>query len=213
MHVQSVPIVEQDGIIWFWPGDPKERDRSMIPDFSYLLDMRTFRHVFGCTRVECHLEFEADTLMVLSQTPETETTTHYFWPGSLRAEDAGPLRVFCEGLIAAFDREDKLIVELVAREMGEKIDLLTMKPLLLRNDGGAVLARRDANQRGSRVSSGKAELRVSKEEAAVVRRRVNCGVHVEAGVAAHGPERHFRRPDQHSPRATCRRVSGNPFTG
>ena len=153
MHVQSFSIVEHDDIIWLWPGNPKERDRSMILDFSYLLDTRTFRHVFDCTRVESHFEFEADNLMVLSHTPETETTTRYFWPGSLRAEDAVFLKVFCEGLNAAFDREDKLMVELVAREVREKIDVLTMKPLLLRCDGGAVLARRDASKRGSRASS------------------------------------------------------------
>ena len=247
VRVQSFPIVQQDGIVWFWPGDPQKCDRSLIPDFSYLLDTRTFRHVFGWTQIDSHFELETDNLMDLSHvtmlhpmffnlldanskykakrdgntvhsnwfterghncpiyehglfptngapvdawlemrwnapaamylvnavtrsgelrsagytapathilTPETATKTHYFWSGSLRAEDAVPLDVFRQGLIAAFDREDKPMIELVAREMGEKIDLLEMKPLLLRSDGGAVLARRVL-----------AEMRVSEKDA------------------------------------------------
>ena len=254
-RVQSFPVVEQDGIVWFWPGDPDQRDRSMIPDFSYLLDTQTFRHVFGCTQIKSHFELETDNLMDLSHvtmlhpmffnlldanskykakrdgntvhsnwftehgnncpiyeyglfptkgapvdawlemrwnapaamylvnavtrsgeprsagytapathilTPETETTTHYFWSGSLRAEDPVPLEVFREGLVAAFDREDKPMVELVSREMGDKVDLLTMAPLLLRSDGGAVLARRALAE----MRASEAKMRASERAAA-----------------------------------------------
>ena len=75
-------------------------------------------------------------------TPESEHGTNYFWSGALRAEDQVPLDLFREGFNNAFEFEDKPMIEAVAAEMGEQTNLLSMKPLLLRSDGGSVLARR-----------------------------------------------------------------------
>ncbi|WP_428391541.1 Rieske 2Fe-2S domain-containing protein [Lichenicoccus sp.] len=75
-------------------------------------------------------------------TPETEHSTNYFWSGALNSEDQVPLEVFREGFNNAFEFEDKPMIEAVAAEMGEETNLLAMKPLLLRSDGGSVLARR-----------------------------------------------------------------------
>ena len=75
-------------------------------------------------------------------TPETANSTLYFWSGSLAAGDAMPLDQFKESFIQTFEREDKPMIEDVACAMDGKIDLLAMKPVLLRSDAGAILARR-----------------------------------------------------------------------
>ena len=234
VRVQSFPVIERYGIVWFWPGDAEAVDASLIPDFSYLVGP-SFKHVLGITRVKAHYELETDNLMDLSHvdmlhppfagvlspksqfkalregnrvlsdwfssnalnpllmeygpfptagglidqwlemrwdppcsmlldvavtrtgqpreagysmpsahilTPETESSTLYFWAGSLHAEDQMPMDQFRESFIQAFEREDRPMVEAVAEEMGADTDLLAMKPLLLRSDAGAVLARR-----------------------------------------------------------------------
>jgi phenylpropionate dioxygenase-like ring-hydroxylating dioxygenase large terminal subunit len=74
-------------------------------------------------------------------TPETEATTHYFWSASMRATDPIPIEMFRESFVQAFDNEDKPMIEQVAAEM-DSTDLFSLKPLLLKTDRGAVLARR-----------------------------------------------------------------------
>ena len=75
-------------------------------------------------------------------TPETEHSTHYFWSGTLGAHEPVPLDVFRDSFVQTFDHEDKPMIEDVAAAMGGETDLLSMKPVLLRSDAGAVLARR-----------------------------------------------------------------------
>jgi len=75
-------------------------------------------------------------------TPESDDATLYFWSGSLQVEDPVPMDVFHESFVRAFEREDRPMIEAVAEQMGGETDLLAMKPLLLRSDAGAVLARR-----------------------------------------------------------------------
>ena len=80
-------------------------------------------------------------------TPETETTTHYFF-GSRRnwgVEDAELNRMKLQGTIAAFADEDKPIIEAVQKEMGTT-DLWSLKPVLLSSDPAAVRARRTLTQ-------------------------------------------------------------------
>ena len=74
-------------------------------------------------------------------TPESEHSTLYFWTGTLHAEDQVPIDMFRASFDQTFEQEDKPMIEAVAREMGDKTDLLSMKPLLLRSDAGSVLAR------------------------------------------------------------------------
>jgi phenylpropionate dioxygenase-like ring-hydroxylating dioxygenase large terminal subunit len=75
-------------------------------------------------------------------TPETDSSTLYFWAGTLRATDQVPLDLFRADFVQTFEHEDRPMIENVAREMGDNTDLLAMKPLLLRSDAGSVLARR-----------------------------------------------------------------------
>ena len=66
VRVQRFPVVEQSNIVWFWPGDPAKCDTSLIPQFPYLSDNVTYKHVYGLTPVKAHFELETDNLMDLS---------------------------------------------------------------------------------------------------------------------------------------------------
>lgn len=74
-------------------------------------------------------------------TPETATTTHYFWGAAISKESQLSSKDFAAGLQNAFDYEDKPMVEAVQRRMGNN-DLFDLKPLLLPIDASAVRARR-----------------------------------------------------------------------
>ena len=75
-------------------------------------------------------------------TPESATTTLYFWAAALHAEEQMPMDQFREMFVHTFEFEDKPMIEQVQEAMGDQTDLLAMKPLLLRSDAGSVLARR-----------------------------------------------------------------------
>jgi phenylpropionate dioxygenase-like ring-hydroxylating dioxygenase large terminal subunit len=76
-------------------------------------------------------------------TPETETTTHYFW-AAVRNRFVGNAEVSAQmasGFDAAFRNEDEPMIEACQRNMGTS-DLMSLKPVLLQTDGPAVRARR-----------------------------------------------------------------------
>ena len=76
-------------------------------------------------------------------TPETETTTHYFWAAT-RDRHVGNAEVSAQmaaGFDAAFRNEDEPMIEACQRNMGTT-DLMSLKPVLLQTDGPAVRARR-----------------------------------------------------------------------
>ena len=76
-------------------------------------------------------------------TPETETSTHYFWAVSRnRLTDSPEIDQFLrEGITYAFEHEDEPMVRAVAERMGGK-PLFDLKPALLPQDEAAVRARR-----------------------------------------------------------------------
>lgn len=78
-------------------------------------------------------------------TPETATTTHYFYsigfPRTLGEAGARMAEESVATLRTPFEMEDKPIVEAVARNMGDT-SFWDLKPLLLQMDTAAVLARR-----------------------------------------------------------------------
>lgn len=76
-------------------------------------------------------------------TPETETSTHYFW-GTCRTFDLQNEQMtdmFREGAKHAFENEDRPMLEAQQAVMGTT-DLMTLKPVLLVNDAGSVRVRR-----------------------------------------------------------------------
>lgn len=84
----------------------------------------------GLTLVSCHM-----------LTPETEHSTNYFWSASLPQSDPMPLDFFQMAVSQAFDNEDKPMLEDIEAEM-ENTDLLSLRPVILPSDRGAVMARR-----------------------------------------------------------------------
>jgi vanillate O-demethylase monooxygenase subunit len=67
-------------------------------------------------------------------TPETATTSHYFWT----CDPTPDSETFA---LAVFDGEDKPMIEAVQNAMGDD-DFWDLKPVILKGDAGAILARR-----------------------------------------------------------------------
>lgn len=76
-------------------------------------------------------------------TPETETTTHYFWAQGRNWGEPSPEmdEVRLASLRKAFDTQDKPMIEAVQKNMGTT-DLDFLKPVMLATDAGPVRARR-----------------------------------------------------------------------
>lgn len=76
-------------------------------------------------------------------TPETETTTHYFYRGRRNwlIEDTELNAAFLAATIQAFTTEDTPMVSAVQEEMGST-DLFALRPVIFPCDAGAVRARR-----------------------------------------------------------------------
>ena len=76
-------------------------------------------------------------------TPETATTSHYFWAGTRRygPDDPERDRLFRAGLENAFTSEDKPMIEAQQRALGTA-ELLDLRPALFKGDAAAIQARR-----------------------------------------------------------------------
>jgi vanillate O-demethylase monooxygenase subunit len=76
-------------------------------------------------------------------TPETESTTYYFWVVSriFRAEDQALTKAIAEGFQATFELEDKPMIA-AQHELMAGADFWSLKPVLLEGDAAGVRARR-----------------------------------------------------------------------
>jgi len=76
-------------------------------------------------------------------TPESMTTTHYFWGQShkLRVDSVAYGGLIIEAATYAFD-QDKRLLEKVQQNMGTDWDILAMSPVINKGDRGSLLARR-----------------------------------------------------------------------
>jgi vanillate O-demethylase monooxygenase subunit len=61
--VATMPIVEKDGALWFWPGDPTQADTTRIADFSFCTGPAHLRAQFT---LQANYEYVTDNLMDLS---------------------------------------------------------------------------------------------------------------------------------------------------
>lgn len=61
--VRSFPMVERDGILWFWPGEPDLADPAKIPDFAFVDDPNQEKDYIS---MSVNYEFVTDNLMDLS---------------------------------------------------------------------------------------------------------------------------------------------------
>jgi len=62
--VRRFPLVERDGLLWLWPGDPAQADPAAIPELAFHADP-AFQNVKGYTLVDANYELLTDNLMDL----------------------------------------------------------------------------------------------------------------------------------------------------
>lgn len=95
-------------------------------------------------------------------TPETETSTHYFWAvgRNMRQEDQALSENLRMGVQTTFMNEDEPMIAAIQEAMGTR-DLDEMRPLLLSIDNAAVRARRVIEQRLERQKRAVAALRAT----------------------------------------------------
>ncbi len=76
-------------------------------------------------------------------TPETETSTHYFWSVSrdFDLDNAALDTVMVNAVEKAFSQEDKPIIEAQQKMMGAA-DFSALRPVLIETDAAAMRARR-----------------------------------------------------------------------
>lgn len=63
--VRHWPVIERDGIVWLWSGEPALADPSTIPDFA-MLDRPCGPPLTGMMAMQAHYEYGTDNLMDLS---------------------------------------------------------------------------------------------------------------------------------------------------
>jgi vanillate O-demethylase monooxygenase subunit len=96
--VHRFPLVERDGIVWIWPGDPALADESLLPDTSWLTDPG-WTHVHGLVPLKARQVLLVENLLDLTH----ETFLH---PSSIgnAAVAATPIDVTSEGDRVSFTR-------------------------------------------------------------------------------------------------------------
>lgn len=115
---------------------------------------------YGVTSPGGRMEDGLSTINPNLITPESETTTHYFWADSRNFDlnDSVVNEMIRKGLKQAFETQDKPILEGTQKNMGTN-DLWSLKPVLLVNDTASVRARRlmmslrEAEQSESKIST------------------------------------------------------------
>jgi vanillate O-demethylase monooxygenase subunit len=139
-ELSSAPTNGLFGMLWERAEAPKHMDmranmRWQPPSTLYLDTGATY---VGAPRDEGPT---IETIHWL--TPETETTTHYFWVAT-RDRWVGNAAISEQvraGIDGAFRGEDEPMIEAIQRQMGDR-DFFEMKPVMLSTDGPAVRARR-----------------------------------------------------------------------
>lgn len=98
---------------------------------------------YGMTDVGGDRTAGRQTLNVHFMTPETATSTHYFWASAraFRTAEPGLDEQMREGIKAAFAMEDMPMIEAQQQMMGTT-DLWSLKPVMLAGDAAPVQARR-----------------------------------------------------------------------
>lgn len=96
--VHRFPLVERDGIVWIWPGDPERADPALLPETSWLSDP-AWTHVHGVVPLKARQLLLVENLLDLTH----ETFLHPTTIGN--AAVAGtPIDVTSEGDRVSFTR-------------------------------------------------------------------------------------------------------------
>ena len=97
-RVHRFPLVERDGIVWIWPGDPQAADPADIPDAPWLMDPG-WTHVHGVIPVKARQVLLVENLLDLTH----ETFLHPTTIGNA-AVASTPIDVAAEGNRVSFIR-------------------------------------------------------------------------------------------------------------
>jgi phenylpropionate dioxygenase-like ring-hydroxylating dioxygenase large terminal subunit len=157
---EAITVVEQDGnTVW----SKRLIQREVMPDFLYdvfdypngtlvdrWLDVRwdapaTLLLDVGATPTGKSREEGSPVPTVHFFTPETETTTHYWFsisfPTHLAEVGEKKASLYIQGLRVPFETEDLPMLEAQQKSMGDE-SFWDLKPILLIGDAGAIRARR-----------------------------------------------------------------------
>lgn len=96
--LRRFPLVERDGAIWIWPGDPDLADESLLPDTSWLTDPG-WTHVHGVVPLKARHMLLLENLLDLTH----ETFLHPTTIGNA-AVAATPIDVTVDGDRVSFSR-------------------------------------------------------------------------------------------------------------
>ena len=82
-------------------------------------------------------------------TPETKTSTHYFWTVSRdrKMDDVSIDEMYLKGLTHIFSTQDGPMIEQAQEAMGDETELFAHRPVVLSSDNAAVRARRILQKR------------------------------------------------------------------
>ncbi|HVO89468.1 MAG TPA: aromatic ring-hydroxylating dioxygenase subunit alpha [Casimicrobiaceae bacterium] len=64
-RIRAYPAIEQDGLVWIWPGDPGKAAASAITRFAWMT-RSGWQHTKLHARVQCHYQLVIDNLLDLS---------------------------------------------------------------------------------------------------------------------------------------------------
>lgn len=74
-RVHRYPLVERDGIVWIWPGDPTRASEEKVLNLSPFFDVENRSLITGYYKLNAHFEVVLDNLMDLSHAPFLHPTT------------------------------------------------------------------------------------------------------------------------------------------
>jgi len=65
-RVRAFPVIENDGFIWFWPGEPRLARETPVPDYRFIKQKPTFELLRLYNKLEADFLLGIDNLMELS---------------------------------------------------------------------------------------------------------------------------------------------------
>ncbi len=66
-RVRTWPVVERNGIVWMWSGEPQGADPALLPDYAFLDDRPEYAYTVGCTlTMQARYDLILDNLFDLS---------------------------------------------------------------------------------------------------------------------------------------------------
>lgn len=156
----SYEVIEEGGRVWtkqFVPSMPIPPLFTVVKGFTgemdHWLEMR-------CDPPGCMITYYGVTMPGMPReegwgtfnpniiTPETDSTTHYFWATArdFDLDDEEMTKNFEIGAGYAFENEDRPVIEAQQKVLQGR-ELMDLKPVLLQNDQGSGRARRIINRR------------------------------------------------------------------